>query len=575
NTPITGDVKVNDFDPEGNTQTVNPTPVSNVSNGTLVLNSNGTYTYTPNPGFVGNDQFVYRTCDNGTPSVCDTATVYLTIGDPPRDSITGTVYHDPNGLQNAAIDGTGKGKYNTVQLYAYLIDGSGNVVDTATVNSNTGRYKLTQALRGVNYSVTISGTVVPLGGTQPSGTALPGNWIPVGDSYGSPNAAGTGIESGTPNLKIAVQTTASLLNQVDFGVEFKPMSHSKSYTLTPDSIYQLTGLPNFTHFLSLTHATGNSDTTVNSVSTFVMPGKVSVYDAESGRIGGLTGTNSAKMVFTNLPDTNNAILVYKNSGTDVLLYPNPASGSPAFSFWNSGTGQYEITGFNPNNLLLFFKMAYQSSTYFDYAMIDAAGIQGAFARYQINFGSPLPLVWQNFTAAKWTDRRALLTWQISNNYHPDYFNIHRKLSNENQFRIIGRINHSFSANTNYQYIDSQSEVLQNHVYYRLEGVTTSGILQSEFSPIKVVWFNNLKIESELFKIFPNPTEDKFGIYPNDLEIQYSWNFIDNTGRVLLSSERNYSGNQTIDASIIPPGIYYIVIRTSEGNSIPIRVSVLH
>jgi uncharacterized repeat protein (TIGR01451 family) len=73
--PITGNVLNNDFDPEGNVQT--PSLVSGPTNGTLVLNPNGTFTYNATSGFTGPDRFVYRVCDNGTPVACDTATVYL------------------------------------------------------------------------------------------------------------------------------------------------------------------------------------------------------------------------------------------------------------------------------------------------------------------------------------------------------------------------------------------------------------------------------------------------------------------------------------------------------------------
>ena len=79
NQPILGSLTANDTDPEGNTQTVNTTPVVNPMNGTVVINPDGSYTYTPDEDFVGNDQFVYAICDDGTPVACDTATVYLTI----------------------------------------------------------------------------------------------------------------------------------------------------------------------------------------------------------------------------------------------------------------------------------------------------------------------------------------------------------------------------------------------------------------------------------------------------------------------------------------------------------------
>jgi len=76
-----GDVTANDYDPESGTLTVNTSPISDVSNGTLTLNANGTYTYLPNTGYVGNDQFVYSVCDDDSPIACDEATVYLTVLD--------------------------------------------------------------------------------------------------------------------------------------------------------------------------------------------------------------------------------------------------------------------------------------------------------------------------------------------------------------------------------------------------------------------------------------------------------------------------------------------------------------
>ena len=79
NHPITGSLTANDTDLESDNQTVNTTPVTTPAHGTVVINTDGTYTYTPDQDFVGNDQFLYQTCDDGTPQACDTATVYLTV----------------------------------------------------------------------------------------------------------------------------------------------------------------------------------------------------------------------------------------------------------------------------------------------------------------------------------------------------------------------------------------------------------------------------------------------------------------------------------------------------------------
>jgi gliding motility-associated-like protein len=66
----------NDSDPDGDVITV--TQFSQPNNGT-VSNVGGVLTYTPNTGFVGTDVFTYTICDNGSPSLCDVATVYVTV----------------------------------------------------------------------------------------------------------------------------------------------------------------------------------------------------------------------------------------------------------------------------------------------------------------------------------------------------------------------------------------------------------------------------------------------------------------------------------------------------------------
>ncbi|MCB9257550.1 MAG: tandem-95 repeat protein, partial [Chitinophagales bacterium] len=75
--PVSGDVSTNDTDPDGNNLSFDN--VTNPSNGTLVFNPDGTYTYTPAPGFDGQDEFTYVVCDDGIPSLCDTATVVINV----------------------------------------------------------------------------------------------------------------------------------------------------------------------------------------------------------------------------------------------------------------------------------------------------------------------------------------------------------------------------------------------------------------------------------------------------------------------------------------------------------------
>lgn len=93
----------NDIDP-GNDNTIQALLVQNVTNGTLTLNPDGTFTYTPNPGFVGVDTFTYQATDGGMPS--NTATVTITVtGNVLNDTFTGNVNQVVTGnvLANDAV----------------------------------------------------------------------------------------------------------------------------------------------------------------------------------------------------------------------------------------------------------------------------------------------------------------------------------------------------------------------------------------------------------------------------------------------------------------------------------------
>lgn len=103
NVPVSGQLLTNDFDPNGDNIIINTTPISGPSNGTVVVNSNGTYTYTPNPGYVGPDQYVYEICDDGIPSLCAQATCYITVFPGPGISFT-TVSPLCNGQSNGSIN---------------------------------------------------------------------------------------------------------------------------------------------------------------------------------------------------------------------------------------------------------------------------------------------------------------------------------------------------------------------------------------------------------------------------------------------------------------------------------------
>ncbi|MFQ5495626.1 MAG: Ig-like domain-containing protein, partial [Phycisphaerae bacterium] len=71
----TGNVLANDSDPDGDTLSI--TGFTQATNGTVVNNNDGTFTYTPNADFSGNDSFTYTLHDGNGGT--DTATVNVTV----------------------------------------------------------------------------------------------------------------------------------------------------------------------------------------------------------------------------------------------------------------------------------------------------------------------------------------------------------------------------------------------------------------------------------------------------------------------------------------------------------------
>lgn len=80
-TAVSNNILTNDSDPDGDALTVTETPVSASTNGTLTLVADGSFTYTPNAGFLGDDEFKYEVCDadNG----CAQATVTISVWEAP------------------------------------------------------------------------------------------------------------------------------------------------------------------------------------------------------------------------------------------------------------------------------------------------------------------------------------------------------------------------------------------------------------------------------------------------------------------------------------------------------------
>ncbi|WP_321529807.1 tandem-95 repeat protein [uncultured Desulfuromonas sp.] len=101
---IDSTVLANDNDLDLDTLTVNTTPITDVSNGSLTLNADGTFTYTPDTNFNGNDSFVYQISDGagGTAQ----ATAYITVIPVNDAPVAADDFYSTNEDVALVVDGT-------------------------------------------------------------------------------------------------------------------------------------------------------------------------------------------------------------------------------------------------------------------------------------------------------------------------------------------------------------------------------------------------------------------------------------------------------------------------------------
>ena len=104
---------------------------SGVSHGTLTLNSNGSFTYTPTAGYTGTDAFTYHAYDGAVGG--NIATVDLDIGEttPPIVTPTGNQTNNENDSVNVQVVAVDPGGESLLYTAAGLPDG-------LSINANTG-----------------------------------------------------------------------------------------------------------------------------------------------------------------------------------------------------------------------------------------------------------------------------------------------------------------------------------------------------------------------------------------------------------------------------------------------------
>ncbi|PIE65338.1 MAG: hypothetical protein CSA24_02780, partial [Deltaproteobacteria bacterium] len=135
--PVTVNVLSNDSDPEGGPLTVSDTLAEGPTHGTVTIDDAGMITYTPDPGFVGEDVFTYQVCD--AVGACDTVDVridVLDVNDPPfaQDDASSVPADTTTTLDLLANDSDPDGDALTVLITGLPLHGTVSVGDDGQVS---------------------------------------------------------------------------------------------------------------------------------------------------------------------------------------------------------------------------------------------------------------------------------------------------------------------------------------------------------------------------------------------------------------------------------------------------------
>lgn len=123
NTPVTVDILKNDNDVDGGLDLKSLKITTPPAHGNIVINDDGTLTYTPNNDFTGTETVTYEICDNSVPPACVSATVTLTVSPPlntPPVADDKTVPAIPNNSIGQLTDLMATDKDGSIAFYTIL-----------------------------------------------------------------------------------------------------------------------------------------------------------------------------------------------------------------------------------------------------------------------------------------------------------------------------------------------------------------------------------------------------------------------------------------------------------------------
>ncbi|MBT2557153.1 cadherin-like domain-containing protein [Hymenobacter sp. ISL-91] len=551
----TGNVILNDDNPDNLANTgFTVQVVSDVAHGTLTLNANGSYTYTPTAGYIGPDEFTYRVRTPGkTPEFSNNSTVRLNVYNSSQVCGIGT---GTNLLVNPSFT---QGNVGFTSAYGYVADNSG-----ITTELNPEALYAVGA-NAANYHGSFAGT----GRTG------------AGDNFM--------IVNGSQNLSVVYQQTINVQPNTYYSFSawansVNPQSPAQlGFVINGKSTSNVTTLGTTTAYQQIADLwfSGSSTTAVFEVRD--------VNKDTGGNDFGLDdlyfGTCAVGLTANNV---SNRGLSNEAPATSILpMSATAASGtSPVASFTirtlpgsNSGTLFFDGTAVIPGQVILLAnadKLTFDPSAgfvgtvTFTYTATDQSGAGSSnTATFSIPVDNrPLPVTLVAFEAQAVRDTDARLTWRTATELNNDHFEVERSFDGRS-FTTVARVAGQGTSSSATSYTRTDAGVAAKAtglVYYRLRQVDLDGT--SSYSAVKTVRFSR----TASIALAPNPTTATTELDLRQLpEGSYQVQVLDAVGRVVLATTARGGSQPTLDLRTAPSGTYIVLVRGEGGRQFSKRL----
>ena len=549
NSTKSGNVILNDANP-GNLANgaFTATLVAGPTKGTLALNADGSYSYTPANGYLGPDSFTYQVCvPAATPPCSNISTVSLNVYDAGAVCTIGT---GNNLLANPSFT---NGNTGFTSSYGYVAD------DPARTDELIPEALYSVGNNAANYHPNFTGT----------------GRLGAGDNFM--------IVNGSQNLSVVYQQTLTVRPNTYYSFaayanSINPGSPAQlGFVINGKSTSTVTTLDGTTNYVRISDLwfSGSNTTAVleiRDVNKAFGGNDFGLDDLYFGTCAkGLTANNVTTGVISN---ASPAISIPPLSGTvtagppldSFTIQTLPAAAAGILYFNSIPVIPGQVIPVAQANRLFFDPVAgFVGTGSFTYTANDDSGAgSNNTATYSMPIDNrPLPVELVEFTAKAVRAADVQLNWNTASEHNSAYFEVQRS-SDGLTFAGLAQVSAqgNSTAPKAYDYTDAGiGAKTTGLLYYRLRQVDHDET--ASYSPVRTVRFGPAGAPG--IALFPNPTSATTRL---DLSLlptgTYQVRVLDNVGREVLRTTGEGGSIGALDIRALANGSYLVQVRGSSG-----------